>query len=361
MNGEMTNLYISNDLDANSSGGNVTKQELSALESLGDDVIKIGHDDMNPSKFGLPDTSFLQDYLTLEYLSKIDLSKIHLAHMYSTPYPQTIRYLKAKNIKTTITCAAHDRKESIKEFHNLGLVYPFEHIKNDILWKIFSSDIKEADIVITPSKASAEFLLKEGAKRVEIISHGINIPDEKDIKPFPNEFRVGYIGSWGPDKGVIYLLQSWSSLKYNDSILILAGNQSQYIEQEPFKKYAIEGKYHLTGFIPNIADFYNYIDIYIQPSVVEGFGLETLEAMSYGRPVIVSDGAGSADVVTDGVDGFIVPKSNQEAITKEIQYFKDNPKEIEMMGINARKKSIRYDWKIIKEKYISVWKNLLDK
>lgn len=354
----MTKLYVSRDLETQSSGGIVTRQELLALESLGYKVIRLGCQEINPILYNLPDNPFLQDYLTMNIISQLDLDNTDLAHFYSTPYPNTIMYLKAKNVKTTITCAAHDRRESIKEFQNLGYQYIFCHISDERLWKIFSGDIRYADMVITPSKSSETFLKNEGCKNIVVIPHGVDIPDESKIRQFPNEFRCGYAGAIGPDKGLIYLIRAWELLHYSDSRLIFAGHQSENLEPL-INNLHPQAKYHLAGFVPNIADFYNNVSIYIQPSVVEGWGIETIEAMSYGRPVIVSNGAGSADAVTDGVDGFIVEKRNPEAIAQKIDWFKNHPDKIIEFGKKAREKAKGYDWQIIKEKYINVWKSLI--
>jgi glycosyltransferase involved in cell wall biosynthesis len=99
--------------------------------------------------------------------------------------------------------------------------------------------------------------------------------------------------------------------------------------------------------------------VYIQPSSTEGFGLEVVEAMSYCRPVIVSDGAGAADCVTDGIDGFVVPKMNVKALANKIDWCKNHPKELLEMGQNARKKSYQYLWENTKQKYVDLWKSLL--
>lgn len=355
------NLFISLDLGTNSSGNLVAEHELEFLKSISDNVIQLGYRDINPTLYDLPDIPFLVDYLTMEKVSQLDLDNIDLAHFYSTSYTNTIRYLKAKGIKTTITCAAHNRKESIKEFENLGYQYPFKHLSNDSQWKIFGADIREADIVITPSISSAEFLKNEGCKNVVVIPHGVDIPDENKIRQFPNEFRVGYMGAIGPDKGLRYLIQTWSQLNYrDDSILVFAGNQSQnlepFIKQFNSNSYA---KYHLAGFVPNIADFYNAISVYIQPSVCEGWGMEIVESLSFGRPVIVSKGAGGADAITDGIDGFVVEKRNPEAIVEKIDWFKHNPDKIIEFGDRAREKAKRYDWQIVRKKYIDVWEKLL--
>lgn len=354
----MNSLFISLDLGTNSSGNLVSEHELEFLKSTSDSTIQLGYQDISPKVYNLPDNPFLADYLALHKLSQLDLSNVDIAHFYGTTYTNTIRYLHARGIRCTNTIAAHDRIESIKEFEILGYQYPFNHVSDNRLWLIYSGAMHETDIVITPSESSAKFLTSENCKRIEIIPHGIDIPKSDKIIPISDNFKVGYLGAIGPDKGLKYLIQAWSLLNYKDNILIFGGINSN--ELGPFiNRYATGGKFHLTGLIENIADFYNNISIYVQPSVTEGWGIEVIEAMSFGRPVICSDGAGAADAIKNGFNGFIVPKRDPQVIANKIQYFKDNPKEIERMGENARNKSLNYDWSVIRQKYTDSWKSII--
>jgi glycosyltransferase involved in cell wall biosynthesis len=357
-------LFISTDLMTDTSGDIVATKELEAIQLLvsenNEKVIILNSNDIAPTKNGLPDIPFLIDYLTLERLSNIDLSDVDLAHMYGGSYTQTVKFLKAKDIKTTYSCMMHDRKISIEEYEKLIGSYPFPHVKDDRLWPFYIGAIKEADIVITPGKAPKELLIKEGAKRVEIIPHGCDIPSQNNIKPFPEEFRIGYLGALGPDKGLIYLIQAWSKLNYTDSTLIFAGNGTDQL-QPLINRYAIRGKFHLTGYLNHPSELYNNISVYVQPSATEAFGMEVTEVMSYGRPVIVSDGAGSSDVITNGIDGFIVPKRNPDAIADKINWCYNHQKELITMSKNAREKSKQFNWNIIKNGYVNLWKSLLNK
>jgi glycosyltransferase involved in cell wall biosynthesis len=355
----MTNLYISPDLGTNSSGGLITENELDALESLGNAVIKIGYDDISPTKYNLLNEPFLIDYLAMNKIASLN-GEIQIAHFYSSPFTNTIRYLKARGIKTSVTVDAHDRMESIKEFENLGYTYPFVHIKDDRLWNIYSGYLKEADIVIVPSFASAEFLKKEGVEntRLRIIPHGCDIPDKLQSKTKPEQFNVGYLGAIGPDKGLKYLIQGWSELNYKDSTLILAGRGSEQLGKF-INKYATGGKFHLMGWVENKVDFFNNISVYVQPSVTEGFGIEILEALSYGKIVIASEGAGASDCINDR-NGFIVSKRDPKAIADKIDLIKNQHIDItEMMETNAILDSKEYSWVKIKQRYIDLWR-LLD-
>lgn len=349
-------LYITTDsIGIQSGGGAVTKNEMDAIKSLGDDVVSIDANDINSTNIGLPDIPFLHDYLAMERVTHLGTTKIDMVHFYSGCFTNTIRYLKCRNIKVTYTIDAHNREESIKEFQNLGYHYPYIHVKDDFLWNIYLAGELLADVIITPSKLSENILRNQGCKNIAIIPHGCNIPN--NVGPIPEKFNVGYLGQSGPDKGLAYLIQSWSDLNYNDSTLILAGNGTENLA--PFiQKYANGGKYHTMGFINDTAELYNNISVYIQPSVTEAWGMEVIEAMSHGRPVIVSEGAGVADAVENGINGFIVPKRDRRSIADKITWFRDNPKELKEMGENAKEKAKTYSWDNIKQLYINLWKSI---
>ena len=360
----MTMIYISTDLEVQSSGGTVAKYELEAMKKFAletnDNVIEINFNDIHPTVFGLPDIPLFIDLLALDRLNQIDLSEVRLVHMYGGSYFQTIRMLKSKGIRTTNTIMFHKRETSISEHERLFGSYPYNYVKDDRLWNLFIGGIKETDVGIASGKHPADNMLNEGAKRVEIIPLGCDIPDKDKIKEFPNEFRIGYIGACGPDKGLFYLIKAWEKLNYRDgSKLIFAGPNTEKILPNFIRQHVKTGNYNVLGYMNNIADFYNSISVYVQPSATEAFGMEVPEVLSYGRPVICSDGAGAADCITDGEDGFIVPAMNSEAIADKIQYFKDNPKEIIRMGVNARVKSLNYIWENTKDKYIDLWRSLL--
>lgn len=358
----MSLLYISTDLNVKSSGGLVASKELEAMKSIDEEVVSLDFTDIHPTSNNLPDIPFLIDYLTVDKLSRMDnLSNIKLAHFYGGCYNITIKYLKSKNIKTSFSCMFHERKISIEEHEKYFGTYPYQHVKDDNLWRMYvSSSLKHADIIITPGKAPKENILKESPNsRVEIIPHGTDIPPESKISPIPEQFNTGYMGAVGPDKGLYYLIKAISQLNYKDSTMVFAGSQTQYLPQF-INTYVKTGNYHIMGYVNNISDFYKNISLYIQPSTTEGFGIETVEAMSYARPVIVSDGAGSADCIENGKEGFVVPRMNPQAIADKIQYFKDNPSEIYRMGKNARNKSYQYSWDKIKQKYVNIWNHLLN-
>jgi glycosyltransferase involved in cell wall biosynthesis len=352
-------LYISTDLGINSSGGTVVNHELNALKSMGK-VFEIGFERTHPLYYNLPDVPFLIDYFTLKWLRAIDLSEITLAHFYGGCYTESIKYLRSKGIKTSYTIMWHDRKISIQEHDKIygSGTYPYIYVKDDTLFNLFCGGIREADCVIAAGSVPRNNMLKEGAKRVEIVPMGCYMPDK--VAPLPEQFNAGYLGAVGPDKGLMYLIQAWDSLHYIDnSTLIFAGRQIAGFMERFIHRYAARGKYHVVGAVGDPRELYDRCSVYVQPSAIEGFGMEVPEAMSYGRPVIVTNGAGAADCITNGVDGFIVPKMNAQAIADKIDWFKNHPKELAEMGRNAQENAKNYTWEKTEEKYVKLWRELL--
>ncbi len=257
---------------------------------------------------------------------------------------------------------AHDLAISIKEhekYFGVG-TYPYKHNTDPLLHEALLAHAAHVNVVFTPSDASRGWILHNTpAERVEVIPHGTDLPPE--IPPLPAAPVFGYLGAAGPDKGLVYLLIAW---RYNkpssqlifgghcyDFVRVCLGNIVHGIQARSIKN---------TGWVPDVKDFYSQISVYIQPSVTEGFGIEVLEAMSYGRPVIVSAGAGAADIVTSGREGFIVPPGDPQAIREAMDYFHEHPDKIQEMGANAAEKAREYTWDKIEKRYETIYKEIID-
>lgn len=346
----MKSIYITADRIAMGTGGGaVTMNELQALRSVSKVGLVLSSENTDPRIFKQPDSPFLWDYFAL---GQIKGQAFDIAHLYSGCFSETVRYLKSTGARVSYTIAAHNRRLSIEEFHRLGMEYPFPHIKDDDLWQIYSEGFRLADIVVAPSKKSAQLLKSDGCQKVVVIPHGVNLPQK--VKPIPDKFDCCYIGQCGPDKGLVYLIQAWAVLNYPDSRLILAGGGTETLQ--PFiRQVADRANFVLLGRVEDVSEVYNACSVAIFPSVTEGFGIGILEAMANGRPVIASEGAGASELI-DGLVGFTVPIRDPHAIADRIDYLKKNRERIPEMGERARKKARKFTWAKIRQRYCQVWK-----
>ena len=93
-----------------------------------------------------------------------------------------------------------------------------------------------------------------------------------------------------------------------------------------------------SGFVTNVDDYIKKSAVFILPSYYrEGVPRSTQEAMAIGRPVITTDVPGCRDTVIDGVNGFLVPKWNPQALAEKMIYFIEHPEQIRMMGDESYK------------------------
>ncbi len=291
-----------------------------------------------------PGNAFMTDYLGAMKVEE----KVDVAIFNGGPWSATMRMLSPG--KSIVDCPAHDLALSIEEFKRMGQPYPGIHMTVPYLWTYFSMWLREADIIMTQSKRSIQALEDLGLalRRVEVVPGGVVVPAE--VSAMPDAFRVGYVGVVGPDKGLIYLIDAWGRLGLKDAMLVMAGEDTDKLDSL-IGENADKADYNLMGYIPDTKEVYENITVYCQPSVTEGFGLPVLEAMAHGKPVIVSEGAGASELIEDGVDGFVVPIRDVDAIADRILYFYRDASAVERMGKAARKKAEQYTWLRAKSEY----------
>jgi len=346
-----TSVFITTNLNLESGGGIVSLHEEKALETVTYVERVITDSDINCKLPKLPNTAraFLWDYLTANELKNY---KVNIAFFNGSPFGITTRLLKPAKI--IVDVPAHNAEISIEEFEKLGISYPFMHMKDPFLWSVYSQHIKNADVTLCPSRMSAKYITKKLSlkNKVIVIPHGCFLPEETNTE-HPN-FNITHVGTNSPDKGQIYLVQAWRQLRQR---IELSGNL--FMVGRGTSIWTSFGAFCFAH-VPNIGKVYKKCSVYVQPSVTEGFGLPVLEAMAYARPVIVTKGAGASELVEDGKDGFVVPIRNAGAIKEKLQYFYDNPSEIERMGKNARKKAEKHSWKIIETKYQKLIQEVLN-
>lgn len=375
-------VFISTNMTKNTGGGTISNRELEFLQRTTNVTLILANrtdlecpipiKSINPLDHYMPDVNFLWDYLAQEYLDQHLRSGNHVDILFinGNPFGRTVEFFKNWNSdgKVIVDVPAHNLQESITEHEKFGVEYKkqYPHNVDEFLLDMQTWHQLQADIIICPSKVCIESLRKQDLvqnQKFVVIPHGVDIPDESELKPMPSQFRVGYAGSLGYDKGAFYLIQAWQNLGYKDAVLAYAGPHKTILDDPglapdgqkkgwiyripPFKG----AQYKIFGWLPDLKELYDNISVYVQPSVTEGWGLEVSESMARGRPVIVSDACGAADMVTEGVDGFIFPSRDVNKLMELIDYCKNNPNKLAEMGIKAREKAKLFSWDLIQNRY----------
>lgn len=254
------------------------------------------------------------------------------------PWGVTMRQLAPQ--LAVVDCPANDNEASRAEFAKCNMPYRYQHQYEPELWKLYSQFMVDANVVIVQAKQSINYL-NCNCRCIDVVPGGCHLPTE--VKPVPTDkFRVGYIGAYGPDKGVRYLIRAWAGLMLPDAECVFAGTDS--VRLTNVLQLYNRANWQLWGYADDIDEFYDSISVYIQPSVTEGFGLPVLEAMAHERPVIVTRGAGVWELVSDCQEGLVIDAGSAEQLADAIRWFADKPERIAEMGQAARKKAEQYTW-----------------
>lgn len=175
----------------------------------------------------------------------------------------------------------------------------------------------------------------------------------------PRVFRACFVGRVELAKGVGYLLAAWKRLALPNSELILIGQF--YAETQPVLEAYGAASVKLVGKLPSreVAKIYAESSLLVLPSVHEGFGLVLLEAMASGLPVVATDKTGATECVTTGVDGFVVPARNVDALAEAILWCYQHPDRLIAMGKSARTKvEQRFTLSHYEERLIAFYQSL---
>jgi len=138
-------------------------------------------------------------------------------------------------------------------------------------------------------------------------------------------------------KGLYYLLEAWSKLGHLNATLKVGGNFDQKALALIKKNNLTLNNVELVGWVENLNHFFKTSDVCIVPSLIDAGPATVTEAMCYGLPVIVTDGCGARTLIKEGINGFVVPSRDAEAIAEKIIWFINNPDKLLAMKKNSIK------------------------
>jgi glycosyltransferase involved in cell wall biosynthesis len=143
----------------------------------------------------------------------------------------------------------------------------------------------------------------------------------RKLKKLPERFWL-FLGTLEPRKNLLTLIDAYAQLAENERLpLILAGGKGWLTEPifASIEKYNLSDAIMTTGFVPTdeIALWYNSAELFVYPSVFEGFGLPVLEAMACGTPIITSNVSSLPEVAQDA--GKTLPPHDIEIWTEALR------------------------------------------
>jgi glycosyltransferase involved in cell wall biosynthesis len=184
----------------------------------------------------------------------------------------------------------------------------------------------DCDLITIPSAFACRSFLQKGVPEAKLrkLPYGVDLSLFKPTPKSDDVFRIIYVGQMSLRKGLPYLLDAVLSNPIPNLDLWLIGPCIP--EARPFlARY--EGRYRYLGIIQQsrLSEYYSQGSVFVMASIEDGFGLVQAQAMACGLPVIATTNTGAEDLFTDGVEGFIVPIRDAEAIREKLLYLYGHP------------------------------------
>ena len=192
--------------------------------------------------------------------------------------------------------------------------------------------IRRADCLIAVSETTANDIIALTGiphSRIEVVHLGVDKifceRSESGSRQLREKYKIDYpyilhVGSIHPRRNIKRLIEAFLFLKNEKKIahhLILIG--LNFHRSSEFRNNSVHRDIHYFGFVPDddLVDFYSQAEIFVYPSLYEGFGLPVIEAMACGTPVITSNVSSLPEVAGDAA--LLVDPESTGSIADAIQ------------------------------------------
>jgi len=185
-----------------------------------------------------------------------------------------------------------------------------------------------------------------------------------------DSFVLSYLGGIDPRKNAKFLLDlldSFSGSSHAAKVCLLLGGSHKKDDQYPalqkkMKKLGLEDRVIEAGFVDDkdLPEFYHASDLFLFPSLYEGFGLPVLEAMALGTPVLAGNNSSMPELsggFREGENGMILlPDNDLVSWNKAVTGLIADSGSLKEIGAAAKKRATFYSWKRTAELTIDAWK-----
>ncbi len=220
--------------------------------------------------------------------------------------------------------------------HDLSFLFfpqSFRAMNRNYLQTFTRLSVRRAQRVIAVSESTKRDLVQLyglSPAKVDVVHNGV----DDSFRPLPADqvtaFRrraglpdrfILFVGTLEPRKNVVHLVEAYALLPKERPPLFLVGGKGWFYDEIFARVEALNlsGEVHYVGYVPagDLPMWYNAADLFVYPSLYEGFGLPPLEAMACGTAVVASTASSLPEVV--GEAGLLVDPSDTEALATAME------------------------------------------
>jgi glycosyltransferase involved in cell wall biosynthesis len=251
------------------------------------------------------------------------------------PHPISVRRILRRELESNPDCS-----ESLLKEWELSL--PQEDFGRLV------EETRMAACILTASSFTRQTLLENGidASTIHVAPYGI---DRTRFSLAPAEIRRStsgklkllFVGTISQRKGIKYLLEALR-LVGNDVELTVCGRVVDDLSL--FKPFGSQVTVQPSVSAAELLKAYRAADLFVFPSVVEGFGQVLLESLACGLPVLTTTRTAAPDLIRPGIEGFIVEPCRPDALAERIEWALANRRQLSDMRQEASRTAAAFTW-----------------
>jgi glycosyltransferase involved in cell wall biosynthesis len=252
------------------------------------------------------------------------------------PHPATVRRLLRAELAAHPDCAA-----SLMQEWELAL--PEEDYQRLI------REPGMAHCLLAASTFSRDSLIENGipSENITVVPYGVDLirfhpAHEASTARRGAPLQLLFVGRINQRKGIKYLLEALRMFPSHQVQLTICGRVVD--DLQIFRPFADQITIRPSVSVESLVAAYQAADLFVFPSVVEGFGQVLLESLACGLPILSTTHTAAPDLIEDGVQGFIVEPRRPELLAERIQWALDHPADLGRMRTDARNRAEAFTW-----------------
>ncbi|WP_213803598.1 glycosyltransferase family 4 protein [Granulicella sp. dw_53] len=251
------------------------------------------------------------------------------------PHPTTMRRILLEELRQHPECAA-----SLKQEWELSLPEAdFSHLVREV---------EMASHFLAASSFTRSSLIENGASahRITVVPYGVDLekyrPDPARLRSNNSKLRLLFVGRINQRKGVKYLLETMRLLRTREVELVVCGRVLDDLSL--FKSFMSQVQIRPSVSERDLIDAYQSADLFVFPSVGEGFGQVLLESMACGLPILSTTHTAAPDLIDDGIQGFVVQPRQPALMAERIEWALSHRNQLDDMRVIARRRAEHFTW-----------------
>ena len=213
------------------------------------------------------------------------------------------------------------------EMARLGRPYRwrFRLLHGALLPALMRGSCRRSAMVLCLNEEERTYLVEHGwsdASRTHVVGHGVDDTYFFERRHRERARRLLFVGQWIPRKGYAYLVEAFERLagEHSDLELHCVGTLADPDAVRASFSPAARDRVHVVPQVPyeQLVEHYRAADVFVFPSLIDGFGLALLEAMATGLPIVTTRSGWAQDALAEGRSALFVPKRDAAAIAAAV-------------------------------------------